>query len=142
MANEHENDDNDDVEKLVQDAVDESKEYRFYKIADYLVDHMLLYRRPDLDHPTPAKTTLSDDSIKVVRALYLSVLLTLQHHGVIARRSVFNNEVVRASLDTAEFSFLALFPEYNSYLSFYVELDDVVRRLLECKPKLDQKETR
>lgn len=138
MANEHENV---DIEKLVQDAVDESKEYRFYKIADYLVDHMLLYRRPDLDHPVLAKTTLSDDSIKVIRALYLSVLLTLQHHGIIARNGVFDNEVIRASLDTAEFSFLALFPEYNSYLSFYVELDDVVRRLREYKSKLDRKET-
>lgn len=92
-------------------------------IVQYLADNMELYGR-DGSEPVPAKDVFTPEDLVVVKALYAGVLHAVVFCGVVQEDDRFGKAQV--ALDTAEFAFMRLHPEYNSYESFYIPIRHVV----------------
>ena len=94
------------------------------EIAQYLVDNMELHGRDGSSAPVPAKDVFTPEDFRVVKALYAGVLHAVVFCGVVQEIDMFGKAQV--ALDTAEFAFAHLYPDYNSYESFYNPVRHVV----------------
>jgi hypothetical protein len=94
------------------------------RIVQYLADNMKLYDRERNDPPVPAKDVFTPEDFRAVKALYAGVLHAVVFCGVVQEDDRFGKAQV--ALDTAEFAFMRLHPDYSSYESFYNPVRHVV----------------
>ena len=94
------------------------------RIVQYLADRMELYGRDGSDAPVPAKDVFTSEDLRAVKSLYAGVLHAVVFCGAVQDDDRFGKAQV--ALDTAEFAFMHLHPDYNSYESFYNPVRHVV----------------
>lgn len=102
------------------------------EIANRLVNEMkLIPRDGDADTEIPARDVFTPEDIRAVKALYYGVLHGCLFCGVFEKcesaidRAIFDSSK-QIALNCAEFTFMNLHPEYNSYMTFYQPVSHVV----------------
>ena len=132
--------------------VEISKVLRSYAEKDvlatvaWLTDNMELYGRvvrspsPDMEpwtgpDPVPARDVFTKEDIRVVKALYCGVIRGCRYCGATSGSDRF--EMTQVALDSAEFAFLYLHPDLNSYESFYRPIKNVVEYMKTYNDRLE-----
>ena len=114
----------------------------------WLTDNMELYGRverppsPDMElrtgpdeDPMPARDVFTADDCRNVRSLYYGVIRGCVYCGATEERDRFSKCDV--ALDAAEFAFMYLHPDLNSYESFYRPIRNVVEYMKTYNDRLE-----
>lgn len=110
-----------------------------YATIRWLVDNMELYDR-DGDGPVSAKDVFTMDDCRSVRSLYYGVIRGCVCCG--ATREHDRLSKCDVAMNAAEFAFIYMHPGYNSYLSFYLPIDNVINYMKKYNEKLEQETER
>ena len=114
----------------------------------WLTDNMELYGRserapsPDMElrtgpdgDPVPARDVFTKEDLRTVRALYCGVIRGCRYCGATSGSDRFDRTQV--ALDSAEFAFMYLHPDLNSYESFYRPIKNVVEYMKTYNDRLE-----
>ena len=109
-----------------------------YDVVNWLVENMELYGASQDSEPVPARKVFTPHDLITVRALYYGVIKGSIWCGAFHYPDRDAYGKADAAMDSAEFAFLLLHPDLNSYMSFYRPLANVVEYMRKNHKQLSE----